>query len=360
MPHPTVVNRTPFSASPLFLTDNDLRTVLVPLVRATFRIEHDGQLVVHDQQMEPQLAGVFWGDPVASSYKFEPECAFFKPATDVALIGSACAGKPGTTELQVGLRLGAMQKVLRVTGDRVMSRTLGSWRMSTPQPFERIPLVYERAFGGWDRQHADPAEHRCEPRNPVGTGFRRSSGSSTDDLVVPNIEDPSSTFGYPGETPVPAGLGFTSPSWQPRAAYAGTYDEAWNTQRKPLLPLDFDARFFNAASPGLVAAGHLLGNEAVLVANASARGRLAFNLPSVAAPVAEVELRNFKRYTVQTLLDTVIIDTDQHLVHLLWRGHLRTPGGPHDLVAMRISSETHVADSPEPEPLPVELPEEED
>lgn len=350
MAHPEIDNLTPFSVTPLFLTDNELRPVLVPLVRATFAIQPDGKLSVHEKQMPPQLAGVFWGDPLKSSYKFEPECAFFKPATDVALIGHACATKPGTTELQVGLRIGALQKVVRVTGDRNMSRTLGSWRVSSAEAFDRIPLIYERAFGGWDRSDADPLQHRFEARNPVGTGFRRSSGSSADDIVMPNIEDPSQLFTYPGETPVPAGFGFTGPSWQPRVAHAGTYDEAWNASRKPLLPKDFDSRFFNAASPGLTATGFLAGNEAVLIANASVRGRLAFDLPGVAAPSCACELRNRRHHTIETQLDTVIIDTDEHLVHLLWRGHHRIPGGPHDLVAMRVSSATHAL------PAPVQVP----
>ncbi|HZE90450.1 MAG TPA: DUF2169 domain-containing protein [Rhizobacter sp.] len=341
MPHPALVNLTPFSVTPLFLTDNDLRPVFVPLVRATFAIQADGELLLHDPQMPPQLAGVFWGDPIASSYKFEPECAFFKPATDVALIGHACAPRPGTTELQVGLRIGPLQKVVRVTGDRVMSRSMGSWSISPARPFEQIPLIYEKAFGGWDRHDADPLQHRFEPRNPVGTGFRRSSGSSSDDLVMPNIEDPSQLFTQIGDTPVPAGFGFTSPSWQPRAAYAGTYDAAWDSSRRPLLPKDFDSRFFNAASPGLLAPGFLAGDEAVMVGNASVRGKLTFKLPGVAAPVCEFELRKRQHHTLQTQLDTVIIDTDAHLLHLLWRGHQRVPGGPHDLVALRVSSATH-------------------
>jgi hypothetical protein len=260
----------------------------------------------------------------------------------VALIGHAWAARPGTTELQAGLRVGPLQKLVRVTGDRVMSRRPGGWSISQPRPFERIPLIYERAFGGWDRHDADPLQHRFEPRNPVGTGFRRPGTGAQDELVMPNLEDPAQLFTQAGETPAPTGFGFISPGWQPRLAFAGTYDEAWNNSRKPLLPMDFDSRYFSAASPGLLAAGYLVGNEPVIVANASIRGRLAFSLPGVAAPICEFERRNRQRHAIQTLLDTVIIDTDEHLVHLLWRGHQRMLGGIHDLAAMRVSSATHV------------------
>ncbi|WP_281255421.1 DUF2169 domain-containing protein [Cystobacter ferrugineus] len=36
-------------------------------------------------------SGESWGKPGESSYKYEPEGAFIKPATDVALIGHAYA-----------------------------------------------------------------------------------------------------------------------------------------------------------------------------------------------------------------------------------------------------------------------------
>jgi hypothetical protein len=343
MPHAAIHNRTPFCVTPLFLTDNDLRPVVVPLIRATYVIQPDGALVLHDEQQAPKLAGEFWGDPLRSSYKYEPECAFFKPATDIVLIGHAHAPHVGATEVHAGIRVGALQKVVRVIGDRVMSRGWNGWSLSAPQPFETIPLRYERAFGGWDRHHEDPACHRFEPRNPVGMGFRHESSGATDDLPMPNIEDPAEVLARYGDTPAPAGLGFTSPHWQPRAQWRGTYDQAWEAQRKPLLPVDFDSRYFNAASAGLIAPGYLAGDEAVAVVNASAGGRLVFNLPGVAAPVCECEFVGRRHHTIQTQLDTVIVNTDDHTLHLLWRGHRHVRGGPHDVVAMTVSSATHAA-----------------
>src|SRR5208337_4822029 len=93
--------------------------------------------------------------------------------------------------------------------------------ITPPEPFERIPLVWERAFGGWDRSHADPAKHTCEPRNPVGTGFRQKHGHPEEGVRVPNLEDPRYPSRHYGDAPPPAGFGFTGPSWQPRAAFAG-------------------------------------------------------------------------------------------------------------------------------------------
>src|SRR5262249_18692062 len=154
--------------------------------------------------------------------------------------------------------------------------------VSRPQPFDRIPLAYERAFGGWDRRHPVPDRHRVEARNPVGTGFRDSAFESDDEVRLPNLEDPERPFQAYGDCPAPAGFGFVSPNWAPRSQFAGTYDERWASARSPLLPEDFDRRFFNAASPGLITPGYLRGDERVIVLNASPERRLEFELPGIA------------------------------------------------------------------------------
>ena len=53
-----------------------------------------------------------------SSYKYEPEVALCKPATDVVLIGHAQPPGGGATQVDVGIKVGPVQKVARVFGDR--------------------------------------------------------------------------------------------------------------------------------------------------------------------------------------------------------------------------------------------------
>jgi hypothetical protein len=218
-------------------------------------------------------------------------------------------------------------------------KTLGSVSKTRPRLFEKIPLIYERAFGGWDRSHDDLSQHTFEPRNPVGTGFRSKKGKFEEGIRLPNLEDPKHPLKSYGDTPPPAGFGFISPNWQPRAAFAGTYDEKWMKERMPLLPTDFDRRFFNAASPGLIANGYLKGNEPVLIENATPNGRVTFNLPGVPPPKVHVELRGGVHHDLTTNLDTVIINADEHLLFLIWRTHLIVKRGPHDVVAIQVSAE---------------------
>ncbi len=343
MAHPKIYNRTLFAFDPLFVMDEEGRMVFVPLVKGSFHLSETVRLEPARDQAAVNLSGEYWGNPETSSYKYEPEIAFVKPATDIVLLGHAHAPKPGTTELQVGISVGPVRKIVRVVGDRYLVKRSGVISVSEPQPFDKIPLVYERAFGGWDRRDPDPNKFRFEPRNPVGTGYRDASLDTDDELKLPNIEDPQAPYKGYGDTPPPAGFGFISPHWQPRACLAGTYDKVWNEQQKPMLPTDFDRRFFNAASPGLVAPGYLNGDEAVVIVNASPEGRVAFNLPGVPAPQCKVDLRGGQSEVLQTRLDTVIISMDERLVILLWRAHMIVRNGPRDVLAIKVGNEADFA-----------------
>jgi hypothetical protein len=165
MGHPQVENRTPFVFEPLHVADEEGRPVVATLVKGTFDLLAGGKLAVAPEQQPALFAGVFHGEPDVSSYRFEPEFAFVKPATDVALVGHAHARTKGQTQTLVRFQVGALSKEVLVTGDRVwQARWIGK-RPSEPAPFERIPLQWERAFGGWDRTAEDPNDHVFEPRN---------------------------------------------------------------------------------------------------------------------------------------------------------------------------------------------------
>jgi hypothetical protein len=333
--HPAVDNKTPFAFAPLFLADEQGQPVLTALVKGTFAIGADGRCQPAEEPVPINLEGEHHGEPETSSYRFEPEVAFMKPATDVVLLGHACATRAGTTEGSVGLRVGALQKQALVAGDRVWWKSLGQVSASKPRPYEKIPLRWERAFGGWDRSHPDPARHACEARNPVGVGMRPSR-SFEEGLRLPNIEDPQQPLKRFGDTPPPAGFGFVSPHWQPRAALAGTFDEKWQKERAPLLPRNFDRRHLNAAAPGLVAAGYLRGDEAVVAAGVTPQGTLRFALPGVPPPVVRTVLQDGADEILSTNLDTVIIDADEKRVLLLWRACRRVPTGPTDVKAIEV------------------------
>jgi hypothetical protein len=141
---------------------------------------------------------------------------------------------------------------------------------------------------------------------------------------LPNVEDPSQLIQLRGSKPRPAGFGFVSPDWQPRQSYAGTYDAAWQRNRCPLLPVDFDPRFFQAAPADLIARGHLVGGEPVEVSGVSEAGPLSFRLPERRFKIA-ASIKG-ARTAVTPVLDTVLIEPDEKRVVLTWRATMPCAG----------------------------------
>ncbi len=336
MAHPEIDNRTPFALSFTFASDEDGRPLIVPLVQASYDLAPGMAPVLSAEQKEASAAGERWPGGDQASYRIEPAYAFHKPSTDVVLVGRARApGKP-VSELEVVFRVGPVGKVLCVTGDRRWVRVGGQIGATRPEPFSELPLRFERAFGGWDRSNPDPTKHGCEARNPIGVGYRAPEGSFEEGIALPNIEDPRDRVQAYGQAVAPAGVGFLSPDWAPRAKLAGTYDAGWSRERQPLLPRDFDRRFFNAAA--LVTPSHLLGGEEVLVDNASAAGRLAFRLPLLAPLRCTVALRKRADVLLTPLLDTVIVDADNHKLLLTFRAHAALTSSLHDVRAIMVES----------------------
>jgi hypothetical protein len=351
MGHPEFDNRTPFAFEALFLADEEGRPLVCPLVKATFAIGTGPDLVLAEEQVGVSFAGEPNGTPGECSYRQEPEVAFTKPATDVVLVGHACTTRPRATSVAVELSVGTLKQQALVTGDRHWSKGLLGPRASDPEPFERIPLVWERAFGGWDRSRDDEAKHTYDRRNPVGVGYRGKRAKLVEGAPLPNIEHPKKRLASYGGSAVPLGFGFTNPDWKPRCELAGTYDEAWQASRMPRLPKDFDRRFFNAAPEGLVADGYLAGDEDVTVLGASPEGRLAFRLPGLVRPECLVSPRRGPDRILVLDLDTAVIDTDARRVVLTWRAHAVVAGGPHDVRALRVTC-ANAPEAPLREPAP--------
>lgn len=310
-------NQTPFKASIALFPDAHGVDTLYVAVRATFALR-GGALRVAEPQEPLKLADEYWGEPGQSSLKHASDLHLGKATTDVVLIGEAWApgGRP-VPSLDVSLEVGPVAKVVRVFGDREWRGPL-DLRISPPIPFERVPLVYERAFGGVQKHDPEKGPLEIDQRNPVGVGFGlRSAPADKAVRRLPNLEDPAHLISGARDRPPPAGFGFIAPSWEPRRRHAGTYDDAWQETRAPYLPKDFDARFFNAASPGLVCPGHLRGGEPVKVRNASP-DPWEVRLPMCELDVKATIDRDVERPSMR--LQTVVIEPGAGRLGLVWLG----------------------------------------
>lgn len=316
-----IANRTPFPTQLSPSLDKSGLDWANVAVKGTFTIAR-GAATIAEEQLPIWEQDIHWGDPATSSVRYASDLGPQKPGTDVALLGHAYAEGGRGRAVDVGIQVGTLRKVLRVHGDRRWFRCLASWTASAATEFDRMPLVWERAFGG--RDETGGPRPAFEPRNPVGTGYAASaSRARLDGLALPNLEDLRDPITAWDSRPAPACFGFVGPHWSPRSRYAGTYDEAWQAERLPHLPLDFDERFHNAAVPELVARPHLVGGERVAIAGACAEGPIAFALPAVDLRVT-AWIRG-RETAARAILDTVVIEPDDLRVSLTWRASFPCP-----------------------------------
>jgi hypothetical protein len=343
---------TPFAVELLQSSDETGRTLIVPVVKATYDLGSGRQSPLLAVEQAPVLlTAEHWGAVETSACKYEAETAFYKPATDVALVGHAYAPRSSPGSSDVSFQLGALTKRLRVHGERVWYKSGMGITATAARPFERMPLSYDRAYGGWDRSSPDERDHHCEMRNPVGLGYRAKKAAFIDDSPLPNVEDPAKPLSsYDGDS-APAGVGFIAPNWDPRRSLTGTYDEAWMTERSPLLPKDFQRSYFNAATPGLVAQGYLRGDEPFVVRGVRPDGAdLTARLPALAAPQCVLRLRGVQRaLSLKTQLDTVIVNSDTNKLFLIWRQSAVVFEGLQGVLDLRITCDNAPA-ATEPPP----------
>jgi len=312
-----VCNRTPFAAMLGVFPDPAGVECVYAAIKATFDL-HEGAPRLAVKPARFLAADVFWGDPAKTSLRAAADVTLIKPCTDVVLAARAVAARP-VGEMDVCLAVGPVRRTVRVFGPRRWARGEGGWCITEPEPFERMPLRWEYAFGGVGRiEEGRPPEH--EARNPVGAGFHASYEEDFQDRPLPNIEDPEQLICQPLDRPPPAGFAPVAPTWMPRRAYAGTYDAQWQKSRAPFLPADFDARYFNTAATGLAAPGYLVGGESVTLSGCSAGGPLRFDLPR-----ASVELEwdfDGRHIEAAAKLDTVLIEPDFARLQMVWRACL--------------------------------------
>ncbi len=314
-----IKNKTSFITQIIPGLDKNEYEYATVILKGTFTIAPKKEaLALAEDQMPVTLADQYYGEPGASSIQYASDTIMLKKGTDIVLIGHAYSRRPADPFVDVTLQVGNVARAVRVFGDRQWIKSLGSWKASAPKSFEKIPLRYERAFGGKDTSDPDPARHGHEKRNPVGTGFflPRKDGPP-EGAPMPNLEDARFPINGWEDKPSPAGFGFIAPDWMPRMSYAGTYDEKWRETRCPFLPEDFNDLFFNSASPELISSKYLKGGEQMRITGASKSGELLFKLPEKKFLI-DLYLKG-KKQSAGAVLDTVIVEPDENRVLLTWR-----------------------------------------
>jgi hypothetical protein len=297
---------------------------LVAVVKGTFTIpDHpDDKLVLAEEQVPLVTADQFTGEPGFSAPLYEIDFAPRKPRCDVLLNGSAHApgGKP-VERVQVTMQVGTLSKTFNVIGNRKYKAGALYIAVSDPEPFVKMPISYNNAFGGVDRSHENPAKHRWYPLNHAGVGFHAdTSAKLLNDKPLPNTEEIGRTVTKPGGSYTPMAFGPVGRAWQPRPKWAGTYDQKWLDENFPFLPPDFDERYYQAA-PQDQQMDYPRGGEEVVLTNLTQRGRTVFRLPRLDLPIVFFRRDDSIEHTA-AIVDTLIFEPDQQRFLIVWRSRL--------------------------------------
>ena len=308
----TLKNRTPYAAASIWGRDRDGQHQWIVAVKACYHIGSNGDLRLADEQLPPLLAAEYFGEPGQSSLRYDADLVPPKPTTDIVLNGTAYApGAVPSREFLVSLRLDTLRKVLRVRGNRHWEAGLLGLKPTPEDPVEQLPIRYERAWGGYDRHDPNPKHQAWDGRNPVGRGVV-ARDSRREGTPLHNFEY---LDGEPHKTG-PAGFGALDSFWSPRREFAGTYDQAWQKNRHPLLPLDWDARCLQCAPVDQQPRQPLRGGEPLELVNLTPSGRLELQLPRVyLAFSTQIDGR---REEHRGQLASVIIEPDQARLILVW------------------------------------------
>jgi hypothetical protein len=290
--------------------------------------------VTRTPETEVRLIDELWDpeDPENSSIKFPTDICLRKPACDVIVVGDAMAkGRRESAELDVVIQVAALEKTLKVFGPRVWLKRMGGLGVSPALPAPSTPLKWELAYGG--RDFSDPKRPLEEPRNPAGTGVAHDL-SKLDNTAAPRVEDPRRLIKDHTTKPTPAGVGAIGRHWSPRREYTGTLDDAWQRERMPLLPMDFDERHNQVAPPSMILPGYLRGGEQVSLLNLNADGPMRFLLPRIVFFVGARSESGMTEYP--PALDSLILVPNERRFELVWRCTLPVPRRARELEAVQV------------------------
>lgn len=346
--------------------------ILTVVAKQTYRLDAAGRCRLHDEQV-PLFEDLVIDDATEPGVVLhDADLYLHKPLTDVVVLGHAYALR-GERSFTAGVVVGTTAKSLQVFGDRRCGRTAnGQIVFSDPTPCDRVPLRYDRAYGGRDAvaeaAHGNPfmplqpymqqvdltqASPFVYPRNACGKGYLiEARPEAIDALELPNLEDPADLLrpstivvGDPNRwshMPLPWCTSWVDPGSFPRLACLGAIPEPESLahplaevrrgfypaqtfvttnaagQPKPLEER-FSPLFANGASLGL-AVPKLRGDEEILLGRLHPQvDRYRFRLPGQ-VPEIWVDGRDGKLVETKPTLASVVIEPDESRLTVVWSG----------------------------------------
>jgi hypothetical protein len=326
----------------------DGRELVVVAVKATYQLGEalDEEPTLAAEQVPLTKADEFIGEPGRSATLHESDFAHRKAACDVIVNGSAYApgGKPAE-RVVVGLRVGPIRKRFEVVGDRRWTAGLLSAKPTAPRPFVKLPVSYDRAYGGADASRKKPDLVETYAENPVGVGFYpRCEETVLMGKPLANTQEVERPATDRKGKYRPMAFGPRSRNVPGRVKYAGTYDTKWTEERAPFWPRDFDERYFQCV-PEDQQMPYPKGGEVLVLENMTPGGLLRFRLPAREMPILFTMHRS-PSVQREAVVDTVLVEPDERRLMLTWRASVPMKRSVFDLrevVIGRTAKEHEVA-----------------
>lgn len=305
------------------VTDKTGREHTVVIIKATYRIPANGK--APRPMLPPQpltTEDSFAGEPGLSAPLYEVDFIRHKEKCDVLFNAQAHSPEGNSvTELHVTAKVAKMQKTLRVVGHRQWERKSPNV-VSKPEPFSVMPLTYDNAFGGvqYYRSGKDVLPDIFE-KNPIGKGYLTKKGEDVSQ-TLPNLEIINKPLALPIDNYEPIALSAVARNWIPRRLYAGTYDQRWKDECFPLLPDDFDERYFQCA-PEDQQIDYPVGGEEIVLRNMMAgRAEVNFKLPRLDNIPVKVLTSDYQVISLPVVVDTLYFEPDETRFSIVWRASL--------------------------------------
>lgn len=272
------------------------------------------------------------------------------PAFEVFLLGACHApGGVPTREAQVALRVGAMARQLVVTGDRVWVGSGPSARIGAPAEFTRMPLTYERAFGGTAEVGLDPYSLYpvFDPLNQRGRGFDPGDylagcaaafecapgfpALAPGPRALPNLEDPAQRIRGWSDHPLPAcwatipyDVGYATRAIEARLARYGA---------SPTKAQQAQAAYFRA-HPDWTFDAPPPARTSVRLEGVHPAGAIAFNLPELRV-LADYELGS-RQGVLELQPQALVILAEQLRFCVVYRAFFRFDAEPGQARCLRL------------------------
>jgi hypothetical protein len=340
----------------------------VAILRTTFDIADDGSLSLRSPQPRINFREIAFGDMSSTPPKRESDLAPEKPKVDLIVNGTAHA--PGGLarsrfEVAVGVypksdsrsvRSALHERRLSISGPRVWrhspNRSDGlEWSLGEPAPAVSVPVRFDKAYGGTvTLEHEGRSRVFAHRDNPVGVGYLPSSAEveqafglrpreaaallarhaqTIGTMPAPQITQPGTELVSPDRPAPLAGWGIVAKHWRLRHRHAGTMDAAWEAERYPLLPRDFDPLYWCGAHPEMqldqVPPESLLKIDGMVPAEGRANQTMWLALPAIQPQARVFDGEKSDAEMVPLKLDTISVDMDDRELTLLYRVNVAHP-----------------------------------